>query len=182
MRMSHQSLEEDHITLQRKCSSLRNLTNLILTPKNTSEIGLVAQSTLFGCECQMTHNIKTESKSCMRTELTGLKLNDELSSPEKKSRRSDFRETRSGPSSTHSSPERSGYRNGGSGEEWSRERLRERFTSSDRKCASLPSSPERRVLLQYNDADKRKQGDVTLQGNTGEPPNLSNCHPPKLVQ
>ncbi|KAL0964507.1 hypothetical protein UPYG_G00324800 [Umbra pygmaea] len=42
------------------------------------------------------------------------KLNDELSSPEKKSRRSDFRETRSGPSSTHSSPERSEYRNGGS--------------------------------------------------------------------
>lgn len=98
------------------------------------------------------------------------KLNDELSSPEKKSRRSDFRETRSGPSSTHSSPERSGYRNGGSGEEWSRERLRERFTSSDRKCASLPSSPERRVILQYNDADRRKQGDVTLQGNMGESP------------
>ncbi|CAB1444991.1 unnamed protein product [Pleuronectes platessa] len=32
-------------------------------------------------------------------------LNDELSSPEKKSRRADFRESRSGPSSTHSSPE-----------------------------------------------------------------------------
>ncbi|KAK5854239.1 hypothetical protein PBY51_015327 [Eleginops maclovinus] len=32
-------------------------------------------------------------------------LNDELSSPEKKSRRPDFRESRSGPSSTHSSPE-----------------------------------------------------------------------------
>ncbi|KAJ3610355.1 hypothetical protein NHX12_022447 [Muraenolepis orangiensis] len=98
------------------------------------------------------------------------KLNDELSSPEKKSRRSDFRETRSGPSSTHSSPERSGYRNGASGEEWSRERLRERFTSSDRKCASLPSSPERRVISQYTDSDKSNQGDVTSQGNTGESP------------
>ncbi|XP_059215164.1 ankyrin-3 isoform X1 [Centropristis striata] len=97
-------------------------------------------------------------------------LNDELSSPEKKSRRPDFRESRSGPSSTHSSPERSAYRNGGSGEEWSRERLRDRFSSSDRKCASLPSSPERRVLLQYSDSDPRKQGDGKSQGNTGESP------------
>ncbi|XP_035848257.1 ankyrin-3-like isoform X42 [Sander lucioperca] len=97
-------------------------------------------------------------------------LNDELSSPEKKSRRPDFRESRSGPSSTHSSPERPAYRNGGSGEEWSRERLRDRFSSSDRKCASLPSSPERRVLLQYSDSDSRKQGDAKLQGSTGESP------------
>ncbi|XP_051284392.1 ankyrin-3 isoform X17 [Dicentrarchus labrax] len=97
-------------------------------------------------------------------------LNDELSSPEKKSRRPDFRESRSGPSSTHSSPERSAYRNGGSGEEWSRERLRDRFSSSDRKCASLPSSPERRVLLQYSDSDPRKQGDGKSQGGTGESP------------
>ncbi|XP_051816205.1 ankyrin-3 isoform X1 [Acanthochromis polyacanthus] len=97
-------------------------------------------------------------------------LNDELSSPEKKSRRPDFRESRSGPSSTHSSPERSVYRSGGSGEEWSRERLRDRFSSSDRKCASLPSSPERRVLLQYSDSDPRKQGDGKSQGSTGESP------------
>ncbi|XP_036841864.1 ankyrin-3 isoform X35 [Oncorhynchus mykiss] len=94
------------------------------------------------------------------------KLNDELSSPEKKSRRSDFRETRSGPSSTHSSPERSTYKNGSSGEEC-RERFRDRFGSNDRKCASLPSSPERRVLLQYND-DNRKPGDGTSQGNAGD--------------
>ncbi|XP_063348235.1 ankyrin-3-like isoform X19 [Pelmatolapia mariae] len=95
-------------------------------------------------------------------------LNDELSSPEKKSRRPDFRESRSGPSSTHSSPERSAYRS--SGEEWSRERLRDRFTSSDRKCASLPSSPERRVLLQYCDSDSRRQGDGKSQVTTGENP------------
>ncbi|XP_032397648.1 ankyrin-3 isoform X14 [Etheostoma spectabile] len=96
-------------------------------------------------------------------------LNDELSSPEKKSRRPDFKESRSGPSSSHSSPERPAYRNGGSGEEWSRERLRDRFSSSDRKCASLPSSPERRVLLQYSDSDSRK-GDSKSQGSTGESP------------
>ncbi|XP_047458838.1 ankyrin-3-like isoform X29 [Mugil cephalus] len=97
-------------------------------------------------------------------------LNDELSSPEKKSRRPDFRESRSGPSSTHSSPERSSYRNAGSGEEWSRERLRDRFNSGDRKCASLPSSPERRVLIQYSDSDARKQGDGKSQGSPGESP------------
>lgn len=97
-------------------------------------------------------------------------LNDELSSPEKKSRRSDFRESRSGPSSTQSSPERSPYRSGGSGEDWSRERLRDRFGSSDRKCASLPSSPERRVLLQFSDADSRKQGDGKTHGSGGDNP------------
>lgn len=97
-------------------------------------------------------------------------LNDELSSPEKKSRRPDFRESRSGPSSTHSSPERSSYRNGGSGEEWNRERLRDRFSANDRKCASLPSSPERRVLLQFSDSDPRKQGDSKSHGSPGESP------------
>ncbi|XP_070398639.1 ankyrin-3 isoform X2 [Nothobranchius furzeri] len=96
-------------------------------------------------------------------------LNDELSSPEKKSRRPDFRESRSGPSSTQSSPERS-YRSGGSGEDWNRERLRDRFGSSDRKCASLPSSPERRVLLQFTDADSRQQGSGKSQGGAGDNP------------
>ncbi|MEQ2164059.1 hypothetical protein GOODEAATRI_002643 [Goodea atripinnis] len=97
-------------------------------------------------------------------------LNDELSSPEKKSRRPDFRESRSGPSSTQSSPERSPYRSGGSGEEWNRERLRDRFGPSDRKCASLPSSPERRMLLQLSDADPRKQGDGKVQGSGADNP------------
>ena len=95
-------------------------------------------------------------------------LNDELSSPEKKSRRSDFRESRSRPSSTHSSPERSAYRSGGGGEEWSRERLRDRFTSADRKCASLPSSPERRVILQYTDSVLKKHADGKSQECTGD--------------
>ncbi|XP_015230094.1 PREDICTED: ankyrin-3 [Cyprinodon variegatus] len=97
-------------------------------------------------------------------------LNDELSSPEKKSRRSDFRESRSGPSSTQSSPERSPYKSGTNGEEWNRERLRDRFGPSDRKCASLPSSPERRVLLQLSDADSRKQGDGKLQESVSDCP------------
>ncbi|XP_032409102.1 ankyrin-3-like isoform X13 [Xiphophorus hellerii] len=97
-------------------------------------------------------------------------LNDELSSPEKKSRRPDVRESRSGPSSTQSSPERSPYRSGGSGEEWNRERLRDRFGPGDRKCSSLPSSPERRVLLQLSDNDPRKQGDGKLQGSVGDSP------------
>uniref|UniRef100_A0A8C1Q920 Ankyrin 3a n=1 Tax=Cyprinus carpio TaxID=7962 RepID=A0A8C1Q920_CYPCA len=83
------------------------------------------------------------------------KLNDELQSPEKKHRRQDARETRSGPSSTRSSPERSVHRTGGTGEDWSRDRFRDKYDSHDRKCASLPSSPERRVLLRYNDDPKK---------------------------
>ncbi|KAM8852491.1 ankyrin-3-like isoform 7-T7 [Synchiropus picturatus] len=97
-------------------------------------------------------------------------LNDELSSPERKSRRPDFRESRSGPSSTHSSPERSVYKSATSGEEWSRERLRDKFSATDRKCSSLPSSPERRVLLQYGDSDAKKQMDGTSQRGMGEGP------------
>ncbi|XP_049319944.1 ankyrin-3 isoform X5 [Astyanax mexicanus] len=95
------------------------------------------------------------------------KLNDELHSPEKKHRRPDARETRSGPSSTCSSPERSVFRNGGSGEEWSRDRFRDRYGAHDRKCASLPSSPERRVLLQCND-DSGKQGDCSSASSASE--------------
>ncbi|XP_036448907.1 LOW QUALITY PROTEIN: ankyrin-3-like [Colossoma macropomum] len=95
------------------------------------------------------------------------KLNDELHSPEKKHRRPDARETRSGPSSTCSSPERSVFRNGGSGEEWSRDRFRDKYGAHDRKCASLPSSPERRALLLYND-DNGKQGDCSSASSASE--------------
>lgn len=95
------------------------------------------------------------------------KLNDELHSPEKKHRRADARETRSGPSSTCSSPERSVFRSGGSGEEWSRDRFRDRYGAHDRKCASLPSSPERRVLHKCND-DNGKQGDCSSASSASE--------------
>ncbi|XP_066522958.1 ankyrin-3 [Hoplias malabaricus] len=95
------------------------------------------------------------------------KLNDELHSPEKKHRRQDARETRSGPSSTCSSPERSVFRNAGNGEEWSRDRFRDRFGANDRKCASLPSSPERRALLLNND-DGGKQGDCSSASSASE--------------
>ncbi|XP_051723127.1 ankyrin-3 isoform X10 [Ctenopharyngodon idella] len=94
------------------------------------------------------------------------KLNDELQSPEKKYHRQDARETRSGPSSTCSSPERSIHRNGGTGEDWSRDRFRDKYGSHDRKCASLPSSPERRVLLQYNDDPKK--GDCSSASSASE--------------
>ncbi|XP_062862895.1 ankyrin-3-like isoform X3 [Trichomycterus rosablanca] len=86
------------------------------------------------------------------------KLNDELHSPEKKQCRPNTQGNRSGPSSTCSSPERTMFRNNGNGEEWSRDRFRDRYGAHERKCASLPSSPERRILLQYSD-DNRKQGD-----------------------
>ncbi|XP_052436202.1 ankyrin-3 isoform X2 [Carassius gibelio] len=94
------------------------------------------------------------------------KLNDELQSPEKKHHRQDARETRSGPSSTRSSPERSMHRTGGTGEDWSRDRFRDKYDSQDRKCASLPSSPERRVLLRYNDDPKK--GDSSSASSASE--------------
>ncbi|XP_052009141.1 ankyrin-3-like [Xyrauchen texanus] len=94
------------------------------------------------------------------------KLNDELQSPEKKHHRQDARETRSGPSSTCSSPERSVHKNGGTGEDWSRGRFRDKYGSHDRKCASLPSSPERRVLLQYS--DDQKKGDCSSGSSASE--------------
>ncbi|XP_035388358.1 ankyrin-3 isoform X2 [Electrophorus electricus] len=96
------------------------------------------------------------------------KLNDELHSPEKKNHRSNARETRSGPSSTCSSPERSVFRNGGNREDWSRDRFRDKYGAQDRKCASLPSSPERRALLQYND-DNKKKGDCSSVSGVSEP-------------
>ncbi|XP_036407667.1 ankyrin-3 isoform X2 [Megalops cyprinoides] len=101
------------------------------------------------------------------------KLNDELQSPEKKPRKRDPRETRSGPSSTCSSPEKTTYRNGTSGEEWGKGRLREPSvgklfgSSNERKCASLPNSPERRFISQTID-ERTKQGDVTSQSKVGE--------------
>ncbi|XP_048843042.1 ankyrin-3 isoform X17 [Brienomyrus brachyistius] len=101
------------------------------------------------------------------------KLNDELQSPEKKPRRRDPRETRSGPSSTCSSPEKTQHKNAGSSEEWGKSRLREPSvgklfgSSADRKCASLPNSPERQVLSRFND-EKAKQGDSVTQAKSGE--------------
>ncbi|KAG9346017.1 hypothetical protein JZ751_007832 [Albula glossodonta] len=96
------------------------------------------------------------------------KLNDELQSPEKKSRKRDSRETRSGPSSTCSSPEKTQHKSGVSAEEWGKGRLKEPSvgklfgSSNERKCASLPNSPERRVVSRFSD-DKTKQGDGTEQ-------------------
>lgn len=87
------------------------------------------------------------------------KLNDELHSPEKKKHcRTNSPEIRSGPSSTCSSPERKAFKTNGNGEEWSRDRFRDRYSSQERRCASLPSSPERHSLLQHSD-DNKKQGD-----------------------
>ncbi|TRY90825.1 hypothetical protein DNTS_009003 [Danionella cerebrum] len=94
------------------------------------------------------------------------KLNDELQSPEKKNRRPDARETRSGPSSTCSSPERTMNRNGGTGDDWSRDRFRDKYGPQDRKSASLPSSPERRVLLHYSDDPKK--GDCSSVSSASE--------------
>ncbi|XP_064174181.1 ankyrin-3-like [Anguilla rostrata] len=95
------------------------------------------------------------------------KLNDELQSPEKKACKGSARETRSGPSSTCSSPERKHRMNGGGNEEWGKDRMGKLF-SSERKCASLPSSPERRVLPQFNNDDRPKRADSVSHSSDSE--------------
>ncbi|XP_069467313.1 ankyrin-3 isoform X2 [Ambystoma mexicanum] len=88
------------------------------------------------------------------------KLNDELQSPEKKPCKQNGREPHSGHSSASSSPEKVSLANKRtSSDDWSRARLYESdgkcfSLTKERKSASLPSSPERRILAQQADEDK----------------------------
>lgn len=88
------------------------------------------------------------------------KLNDELQSPEKKPIKRVPRETRSGPSSMCSSPEKTKQKETSASEEWTRGSLREssvgKLFGSERKSASVPSSPERRSQPQTSE-EKSKQ-------------------------
>ncbi|XP_041124764.1 ankyrin-3-like isoform X26 [Polyodon spathula] len=103
------------------------------------------------------------------------KLNDELQSPEKKSKKREARETRSGPSSTTSSPEKMQLNDAGASEEWGKARLREQSvgklfgsSSDERKCTSLPNSPERRVFSRFAEEKKKQEADSVLQSKAGE--------------
>ncbi|XP_041117107.1 ankyrin-3-like isoform X4 [Polyodon spathula] len=94
------------------------------------------------------------------------KLNDELQSPEKKPKKREARETRSGPSSTSGSPEKMQLNDAEASEEWGKARLREQsvgklFGSScdERKCTSLPNSPERRVFSRFSEEKKTQEAD-----------------------
>ncbi|XP_076155194.1 ankyrin-3-like [Alosa pseudoharengus] len=94
------------------------------------------------------------------------KLNDELQSPEKKPTRRVPRETRSGPSSMCSSPEKTQQkREASSGEEWARGSMREssvgKLFGSERKSASVPSSPERRSQLQTSEEKPKEDSGET---------------------
>lgn len=102
------------------------------------------------------------------------KLKNEHQSPEKKNHRPNIREAQSVPSSTCSSPERTVLKNDGGGEQWSKERFRDKYGPHDRKCARLPSSPEGCVLLQYSD-DNRKQGGYSLASSASK---SSKCFQP----
>ncbi|KAL0964710.1 hypothetical protein UPYG_G00327890 [Umbra pygmaea] len=85
------------------------------------------------------------------------KLNDELQSPEKTLPKRDPRQTRSGPSSTCSSPEKSQQKARTGGEEWGTGQGNKLFRSTaERKTSSLPNSPERAVLSRFIE-DKSKQ-------------------------
>ncbi|XP_056152691.1 ankyrin-3-like, partial [Lampris incognitus] len=104
------------------------------------------------------------------------KLNDELQSPEKKPVKRELRQTRSGPSSACSSPEKTQQKPKTGGEIWGKSKLREPsvgniFGSSpetERKSSSLPSSPQRSVLS-YPSEDKIKQQTKTSDSEPSSP-------------
>ncbi|XP_036428118.1 ankyrin-3 isoform X5 [Colossoma macropomum] len=95
------------------------------------------------------------------------KLNDELQSPEKKPPIRDSRETRSGPSSVCSSPEKTKQKNEMGSEEWGKGRQKMFGSMNERKSASLPSSPERRVQTRL-DEERSKQENAFQQAKQGE--------------
>ncbi|KAK6293942.1 hypothetical protein J4Q44_G00362680 [Coregonus suidteri] len=89
------------------------------------------------------------------------KLNDELQSPEKKPPKRDPRETRSGPSSTCGSPEKTQQKAKAEGEEWGKGRGNILFSSTtERKSSSLPNSPERAVLSRFSEETSKQQTKV----------------------
>lgn len=95
------------------------------------------------------------------------KLNDELQSPEKKPPMKDFRETRSGPSSVCSSPQKTKQKTEVSAEEWDKGKQKLFGSMNERKSTSLPSSPERRVQSCLNE-DKSKQENSAWQSKPGD--------------
>ncbi|XP_039627381.1 ankyrin-3 isoform X10 [Polypterus senegalus] len=101
------------------------------------------------------------------------KLNDELQSPEKKPKKREGRETRSGPSSTSSSPEKMHFSSGAAHDELGKTKLKDQsvgklFGNSDeRRCSSLPNSPERRAFSKFAE-EKINYGDGIFQSKTGE--------------
>ncbi|XP_042314694.1 ankyrin-3 isoform X2 [Sceloporus undulatus] len=104
------------------------------------------------------------------------KLNDELQSPEKKQNKRHEKDAQSGHRSTSSSPEKgtvSDFQS--SKDDWTREGPYsyggKGFPKSDeRKAASLPSSPERRALLQQTEECKqlREQKGTAQKSRTPE--------------
>ncbi|XP_051523568.1 ankyrin-3-like isoform X2 [Myxocyprinus asiaticus] len=93
------------------------------------------------------------------------KLNDELQTPEKKTTTRLSRETRSGPSSMCSSPEK---KQKSTGEEWDKGRQKMFGSTNERKSASLPNSPERNMFSHFSE-DKSKQDDAPQQSKVGPP-------------
>nr|XP_055032206.1 ankyrin-3 isoform X8 [Misgurnus anguillicaudatus] len=89
------------------------------------------------------------------------KLNDELQSPEKKKPAKLSQETRSGPSSVCSSPEKKQK-----SPEWDKSRQKLFGSTNERKSSSLPNSPERQMLSRFSE-DKSKQDDAPQQSKTG---------------
>ncbi|KAA0725601.1 Ankyrin-3 [Triplophysa tibetana] len=106
------------------------------------------------------------------------KLNDELQSPEKKKPARLSKETRSGPSSICSTPEKIQK---GTAEEWDKGRQKLFGSTSERKSASLPNSPERHVLSRFSE-DKSKQDYAHQQARPGKQAEKSQSHIPTLTK
>ncbi|KAM9463182.1 ankyrin-3 isoform 3-T3 [Clarias gariepinus] len=95
------------------------------------------------------------------------KLNDELQSPEKRPPMRDFRETRSGPSSVCSSPQKTKQKPELSSDEWDKGKQKLFGSMNERKSTSLPSSPERHVQSRLSE-DKEKQESGAWQSKSGD--------------
>lgn len=98
------------------------------------------------------------------------KLNDELQSPEKKSPMRNSRETRSGPCSVSSSPEKTNQKLEKSYEEWGKGRQKMFGSMNERKSTSLPSSPEKYVQTRVNE-EKCKLENAFQPAKQGEASN-----------
>nr|XP_060624931.1 ankyrin-3 isoform X4 [Anolis sagrei ordinatus] len=104
------------------------------------------------------------------------KLNVELQSPEKKQQKGHGKDAQSGHRSATSSPEKGAVSDfQRSKDDWTREGLYGRdgkgFPKNDeRRAASLPSSPERRALMQQTEDSKRstEQKGIAQKGRTPE--------------
>ncbi|KAM3592619.1 uncharacterized protein V6R79_022325 [Siganus canaliculatus] len=107
------------------------------------------------------------------------KLNDELQSPEKKPVRREPKEPRSWPSSACSSPEKTQVKPKAGEDSFSKSKLREpsvgkifgSSATSEKKCSSLPSSPQKSAFSHVSE-DNIKQQTKTSESEPSSPAHI----------